>query len=105
MNSPWTHQLVEYGEVAGIGQERAVSLRAGERSSVHAGEDAGERAWRAELRADAPLRGVQRSDVLIAELRERHAAAAKGPSDGKQSQISPLTRRIECKLAESLAES
>ncbi len=94
MNYPRTHQLTEDGEVAGIGQERA-----GERSSVHAGEDAGERAWR-----DAPLRGAQRSDVLIAELRERHTAA-KGPSDGKQSQISPLTRRIQWKLAESLAES
>lgn len=81
--SPWTYQLVEYGEVVGIGQESAVSLRVGERSSVHAGEDAGERARRAEFRADArtdrrvPLRGVQRSDVLIAELRDRHACCQR----------------------------
>lgn len=108
--STCTHQLVEYGEVVGVGQESAVSLRIGERSSVHAGEDAGERARRVQLRADAtadrrvPLRGVQRSDVLIAELRERHAAA-KGPSDVKESQISPLTRRIQWKLTESLGES
>lgn len=108
--STCTHQLVKYGEVVGVGQESAVSLRIGERSSVHAGEDAGERARRVQLRADAtadrrvPLRGVQRSDVLIAELRERHAAA-KGPNDVRESQISPLTRRIRWKLTESLGES
>lgn len=80
-----THQLIEDGNVVGVGEKRSVALRRrGEGRSVHCGEHVGERAGRTELRpgpgiAGDPLalRRVYRSDVLISQLRERHGGGRK----------------------------
>lgn len=80
-----THQLVEYGEVAGVGQESAVSVRISERCSVHTGEDTGERARRVQIRTGSTTgRPVHRSDVLIHDS-----------TDEQQPPIEPLTHGIE----------
>lgn len=88
-----THQLVEDGQLVGVGQEGAVALRrGGERSSVHAAEHVGERARRTELcagsaaaREPLTLRRVDLPDVLVAQLRERHAGRWRDWGPGKKS--------------------
>lgn len=77
--------MVEHGNIAGVGQEGAVCLAGAKWRSVYR-EGVSDAAGRAELgthtarQHSGPISGIQRSHILIAELRESHGATVEVPA-------------------------